>query len=95
MISLFDTCPSFTGHVLRSYGSFRMPEIFDYLNPRKQFLLLFSYFIFPFFLALCSAAFVLVLLALLSFSGESFLFLLFSSLRSFLQRWITLLGISF
>uniref|UniRef100_A0A2N9GEJ3 Uncharacterized protein n=1 Tax=Fagus sylvatica TaxID=28930 RepID=A0A2N9GEJ3_FAGSY len=69
MISLFDTCPSFTGHVLRSDGSFRMPEVFNYLNPRKQFLLLFSYFIFPFFLALCSAAFVLVLLALLSFSG--------------------------
>ena len=65
MTSLFDTCPSFTGHVSRSDGSFRMPEVFNYLNPRKRFLLLFLISLFLSFSL--SAPPRLFLLSLLSF----------------------------
>jgi hypothetical protein len=84
VISLFDTCPSFTGHVSRSDGSFRMPEVFDYLTRENGFCCSFTFHFLLSFFALCSAASVLALLALLSFSGESSSFFLFSDLGSFL-----------
>ena len=82
MISLCDTCPSFTGHVSRSDGSFRMPEVFNYLNSRKWFLLLFL--ISLFFSFSLSAPPRLFLLSLLPFLFPVSLphFLSFSNLGS-------------